>query len=273
MIDCVLRTIDYIEANLDRRLGLEQVAGAVHYSKFHLHRTFADTVGMSIHSYIQRRRLTEAARLLTGSALPILDIALIAGYESQQSFSKIFKAMYKQTPRDFRRRGAFYPLQLPFALGGHGVLLEGGGRPLVEPATAADIPGWMELVRLAVDGFPFLREEEYAQTLARYIHEGRALTMKHHGIVTGVLLFGGSRLDFFAVHPFYRRHRAAGEFLAAAGTRFPPGGVSTTTYRAGDKADLGCREFLMGLGFREDELLTEFGYPTQRFVLDTRKTA
>ena len=40
-----------------------------------------------------------------------------------------------------------------------------------------------------------------------------------------------------------------------------------TTYREGDKADTGHREILKQLGFAERELLIEFGYPTQRFVL------
>lgn len=36
-----------------------------------------------------------------------LDIALEAGYESQQAFTDIFKAMYKQTTNQFRRREAY----------------------------------------------------------------------------------------------------------------------------------------------------------------------
>ena len=58
--------IDYIEANLDGKLDLEMVAEAVHYSKYHLHRMFTSTVGMTIHDYVQRRQLTEAAKLLLG---------------------------------------------------------------------------------------------------------------------------------------------------------------------------------------------------------------
>ena len=44
--------------------------------------------------------------------------------------------------------------------------------------------------------------------------------------------------------------------------------ISMTTYREGDKADTGYRTLLKNLGFAERELLIEFGYPTQRFVLD-----
>ena len=44
--------IDYIESHLDGKLELETVAEAVHYSKYHLHRLFTETVGMTIHDYI-----------------------------------------------------------------------------------------------------------------------------------------------------------------------------------------------------------------------------
>ena len=71
--------IDYIESHLDGKLELETVAEAVHYSKYYLHRLFTDTVGMTIHDYVQRRQLTEAAKLLVFSDKPIIEIAFICG--------------------------------------------------------------------------------------------------------------------------------------------------------------------------------------------------
>ena len=99
--------IDYIENHLDGKLELESVAEAVHYSKYHLHRLFTETVGMTIHDYVQRRQLTEAAKLLVFSDQRIIEIALICGYESQQSFSLAFKAMYKSPPAEYREKGSF----------------------------------------------------------------------------------------------------------------------------------------------------------------------
>ena len=42
--------------------------------------------------------------------------------------------------------------------------------------------------------------------------------------------------------------------------------------REDDKADTGHRDILKQLGFAEKELLIEFGYPTQRFVLPPKYT-
>ena len=108
--------IGYIEDHLSGKLDLETVATAVNYSKYHLHRIFTKTVGMTMHDYVQRRQLTEAAKLLVFSDKPIIEIAFICGYESQQSFSLAFKAMYKSPPAEYREERSFYPLQLRFIL-------------------------------------------------------------------------------------------------------------------------------------------------------------
>ncbi len=119
----IIPVIDYLEAHLTEKPDLERVANAAHYSKYHLHRMFADTVGLTIHEYLQRRQLTEAAKLLVFSDKPILDIALLAGYDSQQAFTNIFTVMYKMPPNKYRENEKFYPLQLKFELKGSDQML------------------------------------------------------------------------------------------------------------------------------------------------------
>ena len=92
------QVIDYIENHLSEKIDLETVSTTVNYSKYHLHRMFTETVGLTIHDYVQRRQLTEAAKLLVFSDKPIIEIAFICGYESQQSFTTAFTAMYKTSP-------------------------------------------------------------------------------------------------------------------------------------------------------------------------------
>lgn len=268
--------ISFIETHLSEKLDLGRVAAAVHYSKYHLHRLFVSTVGMTIHDYVQRRQLTEAAKLLVFSDRPILEIALLAGYKSQQAFTDIFRAMYKKAPGQFREEGEFYPLQLRYELQAAPIPVKGTIDPQNDIITASedDIPRWMELVRMVVDGFPHLHEAEYLQTLQRQIRQKRALIMKDGETAIGILAFNpetGS-IDFFGIHPQYREHGIAKAFvrrvLDELAAETP---VSITTFRAGDKADPGHRAAIQSLGFAEGELLTEFGYPTQRFILKPRQ--
>ncbi|NMS89572.1 AraC family transcriptional regulator [Clostridioides difficile] len=111
----VEKALDYIEIHLlDEMLNLEAIAKETGYSKYHLHRIFTSVVGFTVHNYIQRRRLTEAARMLIFTEKPIIEIALISGYDTQRSFSHRFKKMFKYSPNFFRKHKDFLPIQLKF---------------------------------------------------------------------------------------------------------------------------------------------------------------
>ncbi|MEA4894652.1 MAG: AraC family transcriptional regulator [Oscillospiraceae bacterium] len=115
----IVRAVDYIEAHLEDSLDLGRIAQEMGYSKYHLHRMFTSVVGLTVHSYVQRRRLTEAARLLIFSEQSIMEIALSAGYETQQSFSVAFKALFRRSPQVFRKKHEFYPFQLKYSVDGN----------------------------------------------------------------------------------------------------------------------------------------------------------
>lgn len=101
----------YIEENLHEDISLDRIAEELHYSKFHINRLFAKEVGRTIHKYIQSRRLTEAARLLVDTDLPIVEIAQEAHYNSQQAFTLAFHQVFLCTPRVYRQKGVFLPRQ------------------------------------------------------------------------------------------------------------------------------------------------------------------
>ncbi len=117
--------IDYIEKHISEEISLDKLADAAGYSKYHLHRMFTGIVGLSPHNYIKRRQLTEAAKSLNFSDKSIIQIAMDAGYESQQAFMLAFKSMYKLTPQKFRVKQQFRPIQLKFEVSGNLTKLKG----------------------------------------------------------------------------------------------------------------------------------------------------
>ena len=260
--------IDYIESHLDEKLDLEKVSKAVRYSKYYLHRMFANTVGMTIHDYVLRRQLTEAAKLLVFSVKPIIEIAFLCGYESQQAFSSAFKSMYKVPPAQYRDSGNFYPLQLRFVLYKN-IPSKIFTKENICIAETGDIPAWMDLMHLVIDGYLVMDEMEYLNELTKAIEEKRALTLKESNILIGAMTFSknSGSIDFLGIHPQYRNQGIQKLFLEVLMENYLPGQeIGMTTYREGDKADTGHRDLLKKLGFAERELLIEFGYPTQRFV-------
>ncbi len=97
------KIVSYIEENLDKDLTLEKIAEALNYSKFYMVRVFKDNTGITPYQYIRGRRLDKAAEKLVGTKQPVVEIALEAGYGSQQSFTRVFRCEYGCTPQEYRR--------------------------------------------------------------------------------------------------------------------------------------------------------------------------
>lgn len=105
------KILSFIEDNLDKKLSLERIAKEFSYSKYYIAREFKANTGMTVYKYIQGRRLDESARKLAETCRPIVEIALEAGYGSQQAFTQAFRRIYACTPQEYRRIGVFIPKQ------------------------------------------------------------------------------------------------------------------------------------------------------------------
>jgi len=101
----VQAALEFIENQLDEEIRLEEVAKSAHVSLAHLYRLFPLYTGMTIKEYARLRRMTRAAVKLRNSEIPIIEVALSCGYESQDSFSKAFARHFGFTPGEYRHSG------------------------------------------------------------------------------------------------------------------------------------------------------------------------
>jgi AraC family transcriptional regulator len=92
-----------IERNLNRALNLSELATACGVSRFHLAHAFGEMTGFSVMEYVRRRRLSSALHALASGAAGILEVALEAGYNSHEAFSRAFKAEFGTTPDHVRK--------------------------------------------------------------------------------------------------------------------------------------------------------------------------
>jgi len=97
--------IDYIEANLDFEITLAQVSQDAGLSLWHFQRIFKALTNETLKTYIRSRRLANSLDKLLTTKLKIIDIAVSAGYESQESFTRAFKAAFELTPNEYRKMG------------------------------------------------------------------------------------------------------------------------------------------------------------------------
>ncbi len=97
--------IDYIEAHLDFDIAIPQVAGAAGISAWHFQRIFKALTNETLKTYIRSRRFANSLDKLLATDARIIDIALSAGFESQESFTRAFKKAFAMTPNAYRKLG------------------------------------------------------------------------------------------------------------------------------------------------------------------------
>ncbi|EAM5652134.1 AraC family transcriptional regulator [Salmonella enterica] len=98
------RVCDHIERHLDEPLSLEVLSRMAHSSPFHFHRQFTVWSGLPLYRYIQWLRLRRASwRLAFNPQDKVIDIALDAGFQNLESFTRAFKTAFGQSPCRFRQ--------------------------------------------------------------------------------------------------------------------------------------------------------------------------
>jgi AraC family transcriptional regulator len=102
----------YIESHFNEAISLDDIAGVAGVSRFHMSRAFSVATGQSILAYVRGRRLTEAARKLAKGAPDVLSVALGAGYNSHEAFTRAFGLQFGVTPETLRSRGTLENLEL-----------------------------------------------------------------------------------------------------------------------------------------------------------------
>ena len=97
------RVADYIEARLDARLTVADMAALVHLSPFHFARAFKQSFGMPPHRYHMMRRVEAAKALLNATTTPMMEIALRLGFSEASSLSAGFRRVTGVSPSAYRR--------------------------------------------------------------------------------------------------------------------------------------------------------------------------
>lgn len=99
------RACDYIDANHESRLHVDQVAQAAGMSVSALQRLFHAAHGTSVLEFARVRRLEQARQALESGHHSVTEVALNAGYGSSANFATAFKRQFGLSPSQVRKRG------------------------------------------------------------------------------------------------------------------------------------------------------------------------
>lgn len=94
--------LDHIHAALDGDLKLADLAAFAGLSPFHFSHQFKQAMGMAPYQYVLQQRIERAKQLLKQTNHPIVEIALLCGFNSHSHLSKQFRQATGTTPSAYR---------------------------------------------------------------------------------------------------------------------------------------------------------------------------
>lgn len=100
------RVRDYIEANLDQTLRLEDLAREAHLSPFHFLRRFKASTRHTPQVFVQARRGARAKALLA-RGLPVAEVAAAVGLVDQPHLTRLLLRQFGITPGQYQRQLGF----------------------------------------------------------------------------------------------------------------------------------------------------------------------
>lgn len=100
--DLTTSLITYITEHFCEQLSLESLSKQLGICRFYLSRIFTQVLHVGFYEYINTLRINYAKELLENTNLTILNIAMQCGFQSQQTFNRIFKSLCGITPTVYR---------------------------------------------------------------------------------------------------------------------------------------------------------------------------
>ncbi len=111
----IFKAIRYIQENFATHLRLSQIARESAMSLSSFERTFKKEMGTTYSKFLNRFRISKAARMLQESNLSINEVAFACGFTNPYHFSRMFRRIMQVSPRNYRKslKGLFPTLPVP----------------------------------------------------------------------------------------------------------------------------------------------------------------
>lgn len=108
----IQKALELVYYHYNEPLTVTQAASLCGYGKSNFSRLFKESVGVSFHSYLNEFRVKNVCELLTGTRIPLDEIASACGFSDAKSLCRIFRAHMGSTPGEYRKHGLASPSEL-----------------------------------------------------------------------------------------------------------------------------------------------------------------
>lgn len=99
--NAIARSIAHVSSNLDQPISIDEMATRAGMSRAVFHRKFKQVTTMAPIQFVKSMRLNNAAMKIA-AGMTVNEAAMDVGYVSPSQFSREFKRMYGQSPRQWR---------------------------------------------------------------------------------------------------------------------------------------------------------------------------
>ena len=99
--DSLAAVLRYIDANVESKLGMAELARLCGLSQSHFKHKFAESTGMTPRYYVNLKKIEKAGELLKNPGTAVVDAAFGLGFESSSYFSVVFKKYTGMTPTQY----------------------------------------------------------------------------------------------------------------------------------------------------------------------------
>jgi AraC-like DNA-binding protein len=97
------RVQQFVDDQLSEPLSLADLARCAGLSRMHFAAQFRAATGMRPHEYLVRRRIQRAQEILLTTGMPLVEVALSVGFQTQAHFTTVFRRFLGETPGRWRQ--------------------------------------------------------------------------------------------------------------------------------------------------------------------------
>lgn len=96
------KALAYIDDHYSEKLSLKEVAASCYMSPNYFSSYFCRATNMSFSEYVARTRLKKVRHMLQTTDMPVIDVAMMCGFQNMSGFYRLFHKYGQGLPRDLK---------------------------------------------------------------------------------------------------------------------------------------------------------------------------